>query len=270
MVLKFQITPKKSIPRLEYVGAHTLSKLVNQVKKTLVEYLIEEFHGWLDSTTVSHWLEGNGMWTEFVRNRATAIRESNLIKWHYVTTEENLSDKGTRRVAPEKLGRLGFHGPDWLHNEDEWPSQPEIVETPKTLCECSPRKEKQVLAKDEKREPDQLGTLLEKFSYWKTLRIMAFVMRFIAKCRGRRIQEPMLPLEEIDAAETYWLKNTQASEELKSDIALKMEEKGMWRWSERIPGYNPIFLPKNSRLVASLIQQSHEKTLHRGSFNDVE
>ena len=93
---------------------------------------------------------------------------------------------------------------------------------------------------------------------------MAFVIRFIAKYRGRRIQEPMLTLEEINSAETYWLKKTQASEELKSDITLKMDEKGVWRCSGRIPGYNPIFLPKNSRLAASLIQQSHEKMLHGG------
>ena len=264
LVSKSRIAPKKSIPRLELVGAHTLCKLVNHVKKTLVEYPIEEFHGWLDSTTVLHWLEGNGTWTQFVRNRATAIRESNLTKWHYVPTEENPSDKGTRGVAPEKLGRLWFHGPDWLHNKDEWPSQPDIVETPDTLCESLPRKERQLFAKEQIRKPDHLGTLLEKCSYWKTLRITAFVMRFIAKCRGRRIQEPMLTAEEINSADTYWMKRSQASEELKSDIALEIDESGVWRCNGRIPGYNPIFLPKNNRLVASLIQQSHEKTLHGG------
>ncbi|XP_065051285.1 uncharacterized protein LOC135680959 [Rhopilema esculentum] len=89
-------------------------------------------------------------------------------------------------------------------------------------------------------------------------------MRFIAKCRGRRIQEPMLTAEEINSADTYWMKRSQASEELKSDIALEIDESGVWRCNGRIPGYNPIFLPKNNRLVASLIQQSHEKTLHGG------
>ena len=264
LVSKSRIAPKKSIPRLELVGAHTLCKLINHVKKTLVEYPIEQFHGWVDSTTVLHWLGGNGTWTQFVRNRAAAIRESNLTKWHYVPTEENPSDKGTRGVAPEKLGKLWFQGPDWLQNEDEWPSQPEIAETAQSVCESLPKKEKQLLAKDEAKEPDHLSTLLEKFSYWKTLRITAFMMRFVARCRGRRTQEPMLTSEEIDSAETYWLRKTQSSEELKSDIDLKMDENGLWRCSGRIPGYNPIFLPKNSRLVALLIQQSHEKTLHGG------
>ena len=123
-----------------------------------------------------------------------------MTKWHYVTTEENPSDKGTRGVAPDRLGRLWFNGPDWLHREDEWPSQPEIRETPEAVCESLPKKEKQLLAKEETREPDQLGTLLENVSYLKTLRITAFVMRFIAKCRGRRIQEQMLKPEEMDSA----------------------------------------------------------------------
>eukprot|EP00794_Sanderia_malayensis_P010114 gene10114-11147_t len=254
LVSKSRIAPKKSIPRLELVGAHTLCKLVNHVKKTLGDYPIEEFHGWVDSTTVLHWLGGKGTWTQFVRNRTTAIRETNLTKWHYVPTEENPSDKGTRGVAPDRLGRLWFNGPDWLHNEDEWPSQPEIAETPEAVCESLPKKEKQLLAKEETREPDQLGTLLEKFSYWKTLRITAFVIRFIAKCRGRRIPEQMLTPEEIDSAETYWLKKIQESKELKSDIDLKMDDNGVWRCSGRIPGYNPVFLPKNKEDLDKLAQ----------------
>ena len=264
LVSKSRIAPKKSIPRLELVGAHTLCRLVNHVRKTLDEYSIEEFHGWIDSTTVLHWLEGNGTWTQFVRNRATAIRESHLTKRHYVPTEESPSDKGTRRVAPEKLGRLWFHGPDWLHNKDEWPSQPEFMETPETVSESLSMKEKQLLVKHETEEPNQLSRLLEKFSYWKTLRITALMMRFEARCEGRRIQEPILTSEEIDSAETYWLKKAQGSEELKSNIDLKTDENGVWRCNGRIPGYNPIFLPKNSRLVASLIGQSHKKTLHGG------
>ena len=95
-------------------------------------------------------------------NRATATRENNLTKWHYVPTEEHPSDKSTRSCSG-RLGRLWFHGPDWPHNEDEWPSQPEIVETPETLCESLPRKEKQLLAKDEIRGPDQLGIVGEVF-----------------------------------------------------------------------------------------------------------
>lgn len=82
-----------------------------------------------------------------MRNRKTAIRESSVTKWHYVPTEENPSDKGTRGVAPDRLGRLWFNGPDWLHKEDEWPSQPEITETPEAVCESLPKKDKQMLAK---------------------------------------------------------------------------------------------------------------------------
>ena len=52
LVYKSRIAPKKSIPHFELVVAHTLCRLVNHVRKTLEEYPIKEFHGWVDSTTV--------------------------------------------------------------------------------------------------------------------------------------------------------------------------------------------------------------------------
>eukprot|EP00794_Sanderia_malayensis_P001857 gene1857-2095_t len=111
------------------------------------------------------WLGGKGTWTQFVRNRTTAIRERNLTKGDYVPTEENPSDKGTRGVAPDTLGRLWFNGPDWLHNEDEWPSQPEIAETPEAVCESLPKKEKQVWRR--KRQESQISWV----HFWKGFHI---------------------------------------------------------------------------------------------------
>lgn len=263
LVAKSRIAPKKSIPRLELVGAHTLSRLMNHVRMVMEEYPIEEIHGWLDSTTVLHWLEGNGKWTQFVRNRAKAIRDINFTQWHYIPTEENPSDLGSRGAAPDKLGKLWFHGPDWLHNESKWPSQPEIKETPEAVSESLPKKDKQLLANEAHMEPNRITELLDKFSYWKTLRVTAFVMKFIAKCQGKR-KEPILTTEEIAEAEVYWIKKAQQSEDLKSNIDLKKDENGVWRCYGKVPGYNPIFLPRNNKLVISVIEQSHKKTLHGG------
>ena len=264
LVSKSRIAPKKSIPRLELVGTHTLCRLVNHVRKTLEEYPITEFHGWVDSTTVLYWLEGKGTWTQFVRNRTKVIKESNLTQWHYVPTGENPSDLGTRGVAPAKLGKLWFHGPDWLDNKQEWPQQPDITETPEAESEILPSKEKQMIVKEEKVVPDQLEMLLEKFLYWKMVRITAFVMRFIAKCRGDETREAMLTSEETESAELHWRRKAQQSEELKSKTDLKRDANGIWRCDGRVPGYNPIFLPRKHKLVQALIEHSHRRTLHGG------
>ena len=59
LVAKARIAPRDfSIPRLELVAAHTLSKLMNHVRKTLIKYNI------IDSTTVLYWLKERGSWSQ--------------------------------------------------------------------------------------------------------------------------------------------------------------------------------------------------------------
>ena len=74
LVAKARIAPRDfSIPRLELVAAHTLSKLMNHVRKTLIKYNIIEVYNWVDSTTVLYWLKERGSWSQFVRNRVQQI-----------------------------------------------------------------------------------------------------------------------------------------------------------------------------------------------------
>ena len=75
LVAKARIAPKDfSIPRLELVAAHTLSKLMSHVRKTLIKYNIGGVYNWVDSTVVLYWLKEKGSWTQFVRNRVHHIR----------------------------------------------------------------------------------------------------------------------------------------------------------------------------------------------------
>ena len=70
LVAKSRIAPKHlSIPRLELIAAHTLSKLMNHVKEVMEGQLVEEYHCWVDSITVLYWIKGHGTWSQFVRNR---------------------------------------------------------------------------------------------------------------------------------------------------------------------------------------------------------
>ena len=63
-VAKAQIPQRDfSIPRLKLVAAHTLSKLMNHVRKTLIKYDIIEVYNWVDSTIVLYRLKERGSWS---------------------------------------------------------------------------------------------------------------------------------------------------------------------------------------------------------------
>ena len=52
--------------------------------------------GWTDSTVVLYWLNGQGSYNQFVRNRVNKILERDNINWQYVPTRENPADLGSR------------------------------------------------------------------------------------------------------------------------------------------------------------------------------
>lgn len=266
LVAKSRIAPRdQSIPRLELIAAHTLSRLMNHVKGALQDHPIEDYHCWVDSTTVLYWIKGHGSWSQFVRNRTKTIQDKEYLKWHHVPTSDNPSDQGSRGIEPGKMGQLWFLGPNWLKNSDEWPQQPEVSDTPETARESvRPTLEKQMLAKEE-RENETIDALLHKYaSYWKLLRVTAFVRRFIYNCRETEKRKGPLAAEEFKEAERIWITQAQASQELKSDVELKKDEEGILRCIGRVPSYRPVFLPRDCKLAALIVQQAHEQMLHGG------
>ena len=77
LVAKSRIAPRElSIPRLELIAKHTLSKLMNHVTKVLQGRPVKEYHCWVDSTAVLYCIKGQGTWTQFVRNRTQAIQDN--------------------------------------------------------------------------------------------------------------------------------------------------------------------------------------------------
>lgn len=98
----------------------------------------------------------------------------------HVPTKDNPRDQGSRSTEPCKMGELWFKGPDWLSCLGKWPQQPEVSETAKEVFETAkesvkPKFEKQLLAKEEKKNPI-VDQLLNKYaSYQKLLRITAIV-----------------------------------------------------------------------------------------------
>ena len=267
LVSKPKITPNDvSISRLELVAAHILSRLMKHTKETLKAYNIGEFHGWVDSTTVLYWLKGQGTWAQFARNRTKKIKEMEYINWHYVPTGQNPSDIGSRGVGPEKVDETWFCGPTWLPNKEQWPDQSEIMETEDTVKEpITKRSEKQLLVKEEKKTVSSLELLLDRCpSYWKLLRVTAFILRFRTKCEGIKSKSEHFTTKEIQKPGKTWIKLAQESNELKSEMELKCDSDGIMRCAGRKPAYHPIFIPREHKLAKLLIQHHHTKTLHGG------
>ena len=65
LVAKSKIAPRDlSIPRLELIAAHMLSRLMKELimKEVLKDQPIDDYHCWVDSTTVLYWIKGMVMW----------------------------------------------------------------------------------------------------------------------------------------------------------------------------------------------------------------
>ena len=71
---------------------------------------------------------------------------------------------------------------------------------------------------------DEWDTLLEKSTYWRTMRVTAWVLRFIRNCRARSKSKKMsgpLGTEEITTASDYRVKRVQKAE----DTCLKSSQR---------------------------------------------
>ena len=66
---------------------------MNHVKEVIEGQLVEEYHCWVDSTTVLYWIKGHGTWSQFVRNSTEVIQDKQYLKWHHVPTKDNPSEE---------------------------------------------------------------------------------------------------------------------------------------------------------------------------------
>ena len=163
------------------------------------------------------------------------------------------------------MGELWFKGPDWLSFPGKWPQQPEVSQALETAKESvKPKFEKQLLAKEGEKNPI-VDQLLNKYaSYQKLLRITAIVRRFIGNCKKKEKRKGPLTTEETHAAEKYWIHQAQASQDVKSVVALKKDVDGILRCVGRVKDYNPIFISRSCKLAFLIVKQLHEQMMHGG------
>jgi hypothetical protein len=249
-----------TIPRLELVSAHMATNLVSNVERVIENYEVNGTHSWSDSTVALYWINGQGEYRQFMSNRVRKIREHSSIQWHYVPTEENPADIGSRGGSTVN-NELWTNGPEWLNLES----------SPETNAEA--KVTKSILATAITRYDDRMDKLLEAHGLRKVTRIGARVRRFVnnSKCPISERKTGPLKTAEIQDQYFWWSKRAQQDaaingeiEKSKVQLNLQLNGEGVLECRGRIDGHYPIFLPQDHLFTRKLVEQVHLTTLHGG------
>ena len=186
-----------SIPRLELVSGQMAANMARNIclalKRTPMVSVTVSVTVWMDSLVALFWISNPAKsWKVFVANRVRKIASITAeigIQWKYCPTKDNIADLGSRGASIDRMERGGwFTGPEWLLNKEKWPEQSKLTSTKDTSQETVPMK--QTIHHVRENVPDEWDLLLERNSYWRTLRVTAWVLRFVdnslAMRRGTR------------------------------------------------------------------------------------
>ena len=257
-----------TIPRLELVAAHMVVNLLANVEDALTGFPVKSRRAWTDSSVVLHWIRGAGEYKQFVGNRVRKIREHGTVSWRHVPTNENPADLGSRGGSVND-NQTWWNGPAWLKDPRQWPPDLVTTATPESSAEVKATREIFALAVDGQ---DALDELLEKATLWRTLRVGAWIQRFLynAKAQGQRHEGP-LTTEEINKQKTFWQKRIQKHaessgvfDEERAQLNLQPDVKGVLRCYGRIQDHYPVYIPDSSTYAKKLVQHAHVATLHGG------
>ena len=130
IISKCKVTPLKSlsVPQLELEAAIIGIRLLTTVQKETT-LKIHDTHFWTGSRVVLDWIVSKKKQKLF---RANRIREkhksSKSNQKHYIPTNQNPADHGTRGLEPEELCSKRLQAPDFLKKHySDWNSAHKIV-----------------------------------------------------------------------------------------------------------------------------------------------
>jgi hypothetical protein len=252
---KVKVTPIKeqSIPRLELLACVLLATLMQSVLNALQDVVtVKETVYWSDSKVALTWIKSNKEWKKWIQSRVNLIRRrSDPDKWHYVKTEVNPADIGTREVSAMKMDSdLWWFGPDLLREEIVFKDDLGDVKNDEEVVTMTVGEVKKIFG---------VGCILdvERFgSLYKLLRVTAYVLRFIDGCLKRRKERGVVKIDEIENSLKLWVKYEQeifSSEKKfnnkKHQLDLFKDAAGIYRLKGRLEGAHLSFDTKHPMLL---------------------
>ena len=152
-----------------------------------------------------------GVTSSLYQTRVSKIRQHTDVKWRYVNTEENPADLASRG-GPVDQNDLWWSGPSWLSDCEQWPPNITTSSSPGSQAEEKILRE---IFQFSKVESDDFNPLIEKFGFWKLVRVCAWMARFTENARKSKRDKRLGPLEEDEIGKQvmFWIKRAQKSAE---------------------------------------------------------
>lgn len=178
------------------------------------------------------------------RRRRRIIKEKSYIKWRHVGTKDNPADIGSRGCSGVHIPEEWLNGPPWLSDPSNWPPEITTKATDETNAALK-RDQRAVLKCAVEDKGDAMDGVLEKFSYWKAMRISAWIARYLFNLRSdsTKRRRGALTTEEIQNQVSWWIKKkqmrherTDRMEEDKLRLNLQENESGLLECKGRIQG----------------------------------
>ena len=176
---------KRSTPiaRLELVSGHMAVNMAKNLSTALQRWPIKTINIWMDGMVALCWITNPGRgWKVFVSSRVKKIAETAgplKITWKYCPSELNLADVGSRGATIVRMEKGNwFAGPDLLFDK----RLNSTKETKETDEESKVTQE--AVLRTQERMFDEWDALLERSTYWRTMGVTAWVLRFIRNCKG--------------------------------------------------------------------------------------